>query len=137
MDYMLAMPNRPLDRPRLYRARPLPVRAALPVLLVASLVAATVEAQPAADAAAAGFDQVRLDRIGPLVEQAIADRLTPGAVVVVGRGDRVVFEHAYGQRAVVPSPEPMTVDTVFDMASLTKVMATGTSIMQLLEAGTL
>ena len=55
--------------------------------------------------------------------------------MLVGRRDRVVFRRAYGQRALVPTPEPMTVDTVFDMASLTKVLATATSVMTLVEAG--
>src|SRR5262249_37746115 len=59
----------------------------------------------------------------------------PGAVVLVGRGDAVAYRRAFGQRAVQPSPEPMTEDTVFDLASLTKVVATTTSVMQLIEAG--
>jgi uncharacterized protein YbbC (DUF1343 family)/CubicO group peptidase (beta-lactamase class C family) len=77
-----------------------------------------------------GFAQV--DR---LLAEAIAARQTPGAVVLVGRGDTVVFEKAYGQRAVVPTPEPMTLDTIFDLASLTKVVATTTAVMQLVEQG--
>ncbi len=68
----------------------------------------------------------------------------PGAVVVVGHGGRVVFEQAYGVRKLAgepgldgkPSPaEPMTVDTIFDMASLTKCLVTATAIMQLAEQG--
>src|SRR5688572_27812077 len=58
-----------------------------------------------------------LDR---LVEDAIRRGDVPGAVVVVGRRDGVVYEKAYGNRAVAPSLEPMTLDTVFDLASLTK-----------------
>jgi uncharacterized protein YbbC (DUF1343 family)/CubicO group peptidase (beta-lactamase class C family) len=73
--------------------------------------------------------------IDQLVAEAIADQRTPGAVVLVGRGDTIVFEKAYGRRAVVPSAEPMSLDTIFDLASLTKVVATTTAVMQLVEQG--
>ncbi len=56
--------------------------------------------------------------------------------MVVGRGDTVLYEKAYGQRAVAPLAEPMTLDTIFDLASLTKVVATTTAVMQLVEQGT-
>jgi uncharacterized protein YbbC (DUF1343 family)/CubicO group peptidase (beta-lactamase class C family) len=72
--------------------------------------------------------------IAPLVNDAIARHELPGAVVLVGRGDTVVFHSAFGQRAVEP-PEAMTEDTIFDLASLTKVVATTPSVMQLVEAG--
>ena len=85
--------------------------------------------------ASAGIDLARLDTIRPLVEQAIADKKLPGAVVLVGRGDRVVYEKAIGNRAVAPATEAMTLDTIFDMASLTKVVATTTSVMKLVEDG--
>ncbi len=75
--------------------------------------------------------------IDRLVSDAMAARLLPGAVVLVGKGDDTVFEKAYGLRSVVPTQEPMTLDTVFDMASLTKVVATTTAIMQLVERGRL
>ena len=99
-------------------------------------------AQPArkagiAQTAPAGVDLVRLAEIDALVEQAIAAKQMPGAVVVVGRGDTVVYEKAFGQRATAPLAEPMTVDTVFDLASLTKVVATTTAVMHLVERGTL
>ena len=99
-------------------------------------------AQPArkagiAQTAPAGVDLVRLAEIDALVEQAIAAKQMPGAVVVVGRGDTVVYEKAFGQRAIAPLAEPMTIDTVFDLASLTKVVATTTAVMHLVERGTL
>lgn len=95
-----------------------------------------VPARPARDGVAQpGFDARMLDRVGPLVEQAIADGKLPGAVVLVGRGDQVAYERAFGRRAVVPASEPMTLDTVFDLASLTKPVATATAIMQLVEQG--
>ena len=77
------------------------------------------------------------DRIAPLVEAAIAEHKLPGAVVLIGRGDEILYERAFGQRALQPLAEPMTPDTVFDAASLTKVVATTTAVMQLVEQGRL
>ncbi|HTM26437.1 MAG TPA: serine hydrolase [Vicinamibacterales bacterium] len=94
--------------------------------------------QPAQRASAAtrtGIDLARLDAIPAIVEQAIADKKLPGAVILIGRGDRVVYRKAIGRRAVEPSSEPMTLDTMFDLASLTKVVATTTSVMKLVEEG--
>ena len=74
-------------------------------------------------------------RIDELVQDAIAAKSAPGAVVLIGRGDQTIYEKAYGSRATVPSQEPMTLDTVFDVASLTKVVATTTAVMTLIEQG--
>ncbi|HYH63280.1 MAG TPA: serine hydrolase domain-containing protein [Urbifossiella sp.] len=71
------------------------------------------------------------------VEAALARNDCPGAVVLVVHRDKVVFRKAYGKRAVRPAAEAMTADTVFDLASLTKPTATGTSIMLLIEQGKL
>lgn len=79
--------------------------------------------------------QKKLEAIEPLVRQAIGEKKLPGAVVVVGRGERILYQKAIGNRALVPSGEPMTEDTIFDLASLTKVVATTTSVMILLEEG--
>jgi len=73
--------------------------------------------------------------IDEVVVEAIAEKKLPGAVVLVGRGDEVVFRKAYGNRALAPSVEPMTLDTIFDMASLTKVVATTSAVMMLVEDG--
>ena len=80
-------------------------------------------------------DLRKLDAIEPLVREAIAEKKLPGAVVLVGRGDRILYQKAIGNRALVPSTEPMTLDTIFDLASLTKVVATTTSVMILVEQG--
>lgn len=92
----------------------------------------------------AGSAQVRnsgpvdgFSRIDELVREAIAAKLTPGAVVVVGRADQTVYEKAFGVRATVPADEAMTLDTVFDLASLTKVVATTTAVMTLVDEGRL
>jgi uncharacterized protein YbbC (DUF1343 family) len=83
----------------------------------------------------AGFDRGRLARLDGVIADAIAERRLPGAVLVIGRGDTVVLRKAYGHRALVPAREPMTLDTIFDLASLTKVVATTTAVMMLVEDG--
>ena len=90
---------------------------------------------PVAVPNAAGMSAEKLNRIDALVEKSIADKKTPGAVVLVGHQGKIVYRKAFGNRAVVPNVEKMTVDTIFDLASLTKVVATTTSIMQLVEQG--
>ncbi|MBM3749611.1 MAG: DUF1343 domain-containing protein [Acidimicrobiia bacterium] len=83
----------------------------------------------------ASVDQARFARIDEVIAADIADKKLPGAVVVVGQGDAVHFRKVYGHRALVPAAEPMTMDTVFDMASLTKVVATTSAVMMLVEDG--
>jgi uncharacterized protein YbbC (DUF1343 family)/CubicO group peptidase (beta-lactamase class C family) len=75
--------------------------------------------------------------IRPAVEAAIERGDMPGAVVAVLRDDKTVYREAFGRRAIKPAPEPMSADTIFDMASLTKPIATGTSAMVLIEQGKL
>ena len=84
---------------------------------------------------AVGMSPTRLAHLDEIIEAEIAKKQLPGAVVIVGRKGKVVWRRAYGNRAVEPAPEPMTVDTIFDLASLTKVVATATSIMILVERG--
>ncbi len=74
-------------------------------------------------------------RLDAIIEQAIAADEIPGAVLVVGHEGKIIHRKAYGHRAVLPSREPMTADTIFDVASLTKVIATASSVMVLLERG--
>ena len=79
----------------------------------------------------------RLREADKLIDEAIAAGKCPGAVLLVGRGDDVVWRKAYGNRSVEPQKTPMTADTIFDMASLTKPMATAVSIMILSDHGKL
>ena len=72
-----------------------------------------------------------------LIEDAIRDGRLPGAVVVVGHAGEIVYTGAFGARALNGSPEAMTPNTIFDLASLTKVVATTTSVMILVEEGRL
>jgi serine-type D-Ala-D-Ala carboxypeptidase len=76
-------------------------------------------------------------KIDSAVNDAIARNELPGAVVLVLHQDKVVFRQAYGYRAVQPEKVKMTADTIFDLASLTKPIATATSIFILLEEGKL
>ncbi len=71
------------------------------------------------------------------MDQAVRDGLIPGAVVVASRDGKILHRKAYGSRALVPAREAMTVDTIFDAASLTKVIATTSSLMKLFEQGKL
>jgi CubicO group peptidase (beta-lactamase class C family) len=82
--------------------------------------------------------------VSTLMNDAIAAHRLPGAVVMIGHGGKVVFQQAYGSRKLAGEPgldgspapaEPMTEDTIFDMASLTKPLATATAVMQLYEQG--
>jgi len=68
---------------------------------------------------------------------AVAAGDTPGAVILVGQGDRILYRKAVGSRAVAPATEPMTTDTIFDIASLTKVVATTPAILALVDDGKL
>ena len=92
-------------------------------------------ALPVAVPSSVGMSAERLARIDAAVEESIARKETPGAVVLAARRGRVVWRKAYGARAVAPQRETMTTDTIFDAASLTKVVATATSIMILVERG--
>ena len=82
--------------------------------------------------------------VSKLIDDAIAAHKLPGAVVMIGHGGKVVFHQAYGSRKLAGEPgldgspapaEPMTEDTIFDVASLTKPLATAPAVMQLYEQG--
>ncbi|HJZ90112.1 MAG TPA: exo-beta-N-acetylmuramidase NamZ domain-containing protein [Gemmataceae bacterium] len=88
-------------------------------------------------AAGDSIDRQRLDRIDEAVAAAIRRGDCPGAVVLIVHRDEVVFRKAYGNRALQPEKVPMTPDTVFDMASITKPVATATSVFTLVEQGKL
>ena len=83
-----------------------------------------------------GLLSSRLKHIDDAVAASIEADETPGAVVLVARHGRIAYFKAYGNRSIQPKREPMTEDTIFDMSSLTKVMATVPSIMLLVENGT-
>ncbi len=115
------------------------------LLLAPAFIALITAIDRAADAPPARPNRMSPDKahmdsamgsyIDPLVAESIARGDMSGCVVLIGRREGIVFERAYGNRAVEPRKEPMSVDTLFDMASLTKPLATATSIMILLERG--
>jgi uncharacterized protein YbbC (DUF1343 family)/CubicO group peptidase (beta-lactamase class C family) len=84
-----------------------------------------------------GLNEAQLAPIAEIVEEAIRNGKIPGAVVLVGNRGEVVYRRAFGYRAVEPVKLPMTEDTIFDLGSLTKVVATATALMQLAEKGKL
>ena len=84
-----------------------------------------------------GLDAKKLSAIDDLVTTELRSDKMPGCVVLVGRHGKIAFLKAYGNRQVEPTQQPMTTDTVFDMASVTKPVATATSVMILVEKGKL
>jgi uncharacterized protein YbbC (DUF1343 family)/CubicO group peptidase (beta-lactamase class C family) len=95
--------------------------------MVAALLAPLTAQEPFAGAAA--LDQA--------IEEAIRQDQIPGAVLLVSHQGQVVYRKAYGARSLTPRRETMTVDTIFDAASLTKVVATTPAVMKLFEEGKL
>ncbi|MCL2877320.1 MAG: beta-lactamase family protein [Acidobacteria bacterium] len=85
----------------------------------------------------AGFSSSGLQNIEAAVEASIKDGELPGAVVLAARQGKIAYLKAFGNRAIKPGPEPMTTDTIFDIASMTKVVATTPAIMQLVDNGSL
>jgi len=96
-------------------------------LLTLLLLTCAASAQSTAQPAFAAEDQI--------LNGAVEDHQIPGAVLIVGHNGKVVFRHCYGSRSLEPAQEPMTLDTIFDMASLTKPLMTATAVMQLYEEG--
>jgi len=86
---------------------------------------------PVVDPTDAGCRAETLNVIDTLVAEGIRKEQFPGAVVVVGFNGQLIHRRAYGFRQLEPTKEKMTVDTIFDLASLTKPIATATSVMQL------
>src|SRR5215213_3741331 len=116
--------------------KPRITRIFIPILVVVLAQSAFAQV-PVARPESVAVSSARLADMDAVIAEAIADKKLPGAVVLVGRKGRVVWQKAYGERAIEPAREAMTPDTTFDLASLTKVVATATSIMILVERGRL
>ena len=116
-------------------------RSPILAFLLVSLAVQTVSAAAAAKKptgrkkAAPPAAPVQFKTLDAVIEDAIEQGQCPGAVVVVGHHGRVVYKKAYGMRSLEPTREAMTLDTIFDVASLTKVVATTPSVLRLLELG--
>ena len=100
---------------------------------------ATASAQKTSSAVAtksrAAEVTIHLPAVDAVIQKAILEGNIPGAVLVVGHDGKVIYRKAYGNRALEPRHEAMTVDTIFDVASMTKVVATTPAVMQLVERG--
>jgi uncharacterized protein YbbC (DUF1343 family)/CubicO group peptidase (beta-lactamase class C family) len=110
---------------------------ALLSLIFLPFLGAPVAAQSAAPSAAAApsTSQPGFAPLDALLRDAVEKGNAPGAVLLVGHNGAVVYRKAFGNRALEPSKEPMTTDTVFDTASLTKVVATTTAVMRMVQLG--
>jgi CubicO group peptidase (beta-lactamase class C family) len=107
------------------------------VALLALHVSVAAAGLPHAKPEEAGMDAAHLIRIDDIVAQGLAEKRMPGCVVCIGRRGKIVLLKAYGHKQVKPSAAPMTTDTVFDLASITKPVAAATSMMLLVERGQL
>ncbi|MDZ4686067.1 MAG: serine hydrolase domain-containing protein, partial [Planctomycetaceae bacterium] len=84
-----------------------------------------------------GLDPQKLAAMDAVIADGLAEKKMPGCVVCIGRHGQIAYLKAYGNKQVEPATVPMTTDTVFDMASITKPVATATSILLLIERGKL
>lgn len=126
---MSTPPTRSSRRPRRSRAdssrlAPFGLIGLVLLLVLGLAITPAWAAPPPAERAAA---------ISGIVRDEIAAGNLPGAVVVLGIGDRIVLRQAIGDRAVLPIRAPAAIDTIYDAASLTKVMATTVALLQLAE----
>jgi uncharacterized protein YbbC (DUF1343 family) len=102
-----------------------------PVARAANGIDAGASIDGAAEIAAPAWP-AEIDR---LVAETLAEGKLPGCVVTIGRADGILYSKAFGSRALLPVTEPMTLDTIFDVASLTKPVATAASLMVLADQG--
>src|SRR6478735_1738153 len=82
-----------------------------------------------------GLDPGRLAAIEAVVEEGLAAKKMPGCVVLIARNGQIGYFKAFGKKSVEPNDEPMTKDAMFDLASITKPVATASSVMHLVERG--
>jgi CubicO group peptidase (beta-lactamase class C family) len=111
------------------------ITTALALLVVASFGEASRGALPKARPEDAGMSSNQLALLDGILNAAVARKDFPGAVLLVARHGKVVYRKAFGDSQRVPDRRPMTADMIFDLASLTKPVATATSIMLLVERG--
>jgi uncharacterized protein YbbC (DUF1343 family)/CubicO group peptidase (beta-lactamase class C family) len=105
------------------------------ILAVQSLSALAAPAPKKKKPAAEAKETANFSAVDLLVQEQVNDQAITGAVLVVGHGGRIVHQKAFGLRATSPRAEAMTLDTIFDLASLTKVVATTPSVMRLIQYG--
>lgn len=138
-DLALSLRKMTFRQTRVRRKRTRVARILHFVLFTTSLLAIQATAQdpnsPPTHNSSNSLNVDRLKQIDLIIEQGLAERKMPGAVVLIGHNGQIVFHRAYGFRQLQPTKIAMTTDTLFDMASITKPVATATSIMMLVERG--
>lgn len=105
------------------------------ICLFVLIAASSLRAQKRKSAPPAQSQNSKLSVLDPIMRAAVADGEIPGGVLLVSHRGRVIYRKAFGERALIPHRERMTANTIFDLASLTKLFATTPSIMRLLEQG--
>ena len=116
--------------------RPGPKRCLSSLLLLPCLTIAAMHPKHSKDNPRGEYNSPRLRALlDPIMEKAVAEGNIPGGVLLIGHNGRVVYRRAFGNRSLEPVREPMTIDTIFDLASLSKCIATTTSIMKLVQEG--
>ncbi len=109
------------------------------VFLIASIFLSTCkvgpEFLPRARPESVGMSTARLARVDRIIREAIDRKDFPGAVILVARRGKIIWRKAFGLRQWIPEPKPMYASLMFDMASITKPVATATSVMILVEQG--
>ena len=103
------------------------------MLFVSLASASTNRAHATPSKAVTGIPSLSV--LDAIVRDAIHDDQIPGAILLVWHNGQVIYRKAFGNRALEPRREAMTLDTIFDIASLTKVVATTTAVMQLVQEG--
>ncbi len=109
------------------------------ILLIVAVIASGLPAQNLSPhgGAATALPGAGLAAVDQIMNSAVAHGTIPGGVVLVGHDGQVVYRKAFGMRSLEPHREAMTVDTIFDIASMTKCVATATSVMKLVQEGKL
>ena len=110
-------------------------RRALALIFISLIAFAATCAAQTAEPVAGAATVNRFTMVDAILEKAVQEQNPPGVVVIVGHDGEVVYRKAFGIARSSRGAKPMTLDTIFDMASLTKVMATTTAVMQLVQRG--
>lgn len=108
------------------------------IFLICAVLISTISiAQPLKRSTplAEGMDPLKLSNVDAIIDNSIEDGIIPGAVLAVVRDDKMVYLKSYGNKSVYPKVEKMDVNTIFDLASVSKPVGTAISIMQLVEQG--
>jgi CubicO group peptidase (beta-lactamase class C family) len=107
----------------------------LPVFIVLLLSACRLESSGTSRPEESGISGKHLRHLDEILQDALSRKDFPGAVILIGRKGKTVFRKAYGHSQLIPQQKPMHEEMIFDLASITKPVATATSLMILVEQG--